>query len=431
MNEATPHSSPRTADTQADESLVQTSGSEDPPLDRTTAATKTSSGGAVPHYHRLQPPVRPQVALFESSEHKFLGDHTHLQFPAGAVKAGSRQLAAGRDKHLTYGQILALGGDFYGLPNEPISSSKDALRTFELAYWTLAEAPLAETNRILEIMEEEIKAVKAAREAGKPPSSVYDALGDTLSYEWNVATGGHFGIDPTGRYLALAAKNWDHFGSGAITSYKAGHQIAMVRAATIKSHPDPDRTNEQKLADLELAYAVNAFADHFLTDLFSAGHLRTPRKALYDRSLPIGAVGSLLARCMHDEDSKYGLTVHNSRGDTWTSFGDKRLLDDGDASNLTRVEEAVQISADEVWQAYENGRAPTKMGALELVPDLARVRDPKSRENFSPLFVYMDGAVQCRNSLADRSDYSWTTWWMPATTLAELKTLGWISHWIT
>lgn len=97
------------------------------------------------------------------------------------------------------------------------------------------------------------------------------------------------------------------------------------------------KTPEQTAAMLGTAYAYNAFADHFLTDLFASGHLRTSRLELREQcTLPVvgGLTGDLLARFMHDEDCPYGLTVHNARGDTRTGYGDKRLRDDPDVSLL-------------------------------------------------------------------------------------------------
>ena len=54
-------------------------------------------------------------------------------------------------------------------------------------------------------------------------------------------------------YAGLAQINWDHFGDDARTAYNAGHATAIQRAID---------------GDLEGAYALNAFADHFLQDSF-------------------------------------------------------------------------------------------------------------------------------------------------------------------
>ena len=158
-------------------------------------------------------------------------------------------------------------------------------------------------------------------------------MGDSLSKKWNVATGGGSAVTdwlPMGRYLNLAAENWDHFTGFAIIAYRAGHEIAMDKAAQIKG---AGVSAEEAEARLEEAYAINAFADHFLTDLFSAGHMRAPRRELYQQVMtPVpgfsGSLGSLLCRSMHDEDSRNGLKVWNKAGESWTAYGDKRLFDD-------------------------------------------------------------------------------------------------------
>ena len=54
-------------------------------------------------------------------------------------------------------------------------------------------------------------------------------------------------------YLGLARINWDHFGEDARAAYNAGHATAIQKAIS---------------GDLEGAYTLNAFADHFLEDSF-------------------------------------------------------------------------------------------------------------------------------------------------------------------
>ncbi|MGD8214013.1 hypothetical protein [Aestuariimicrobium sp. Y1814] len=79
-------------------------------------------------------------------------------------------------------------------------------------------------------MGEEVAAVERAIADGHQASDAYVLLGDTLSLKWNRITGGDdVGGLPykMGRYLALAAENWDHFAPFAVTAYKVGHQIAM------------------------------------------------------------------------------------------------------------------------------------------------------------------------------------------------------------
>lgn len=83
--------------------------------------------------------------------------------------------------------------------------------------------------------------------------------------------------------------------------------------------------------DLSLAYACNAFADHFLEGRLSSGHMRTPRRFLHG-----AAIGDLCAKYMHDEDSAIGLCVKDPAGHSWHALGDKCLLDKDDCENEHR-----------------------------------------------------------------------------------------------
>jgi hypothetical protein len=74
------------------------------------------------------------------------------------------------------------------------------------------------------------------------------------------------------RYRNLALENVSHFSGGgtALTTWQKLHRGAVLDALEAGKRGD-----SQALAG---AYAVNAFADHYLTDSFSAGHIRVPRE---------------------------------------------------------------------------------------------------------------------------------------------------------
>ncbi len=380
----------------------------------------------------------------ESAEHASIGDALQLKFASGTKSAAGLPLRA-HPTSLTYGQGIALGGDFFGVVGGPISTTDDHKAAFLAAYGSLA-TNWNQIATILDIMQIEIDAVEKAIADKRQPSTVYAGMGDSLSKKWNVATGGGSEVTdwlPMGRYLNLAAENWDHFTGFAIIAYRAGHEIAMDKAAQIKG---AGVSAEEAESRLEEAYAINAFADHFLTDLFSAGHMRAPRRELYQQVMtPIpgfsGSLGSLLCRSMHDEDSRNGLKVWNKAGESWTAFGDKRLFDDISKANQAMVFKASQASADDVWNAYEG--KPSAYTALNFTPDLKRVADVTTKENFSPLFKVVDGVAARRNDVANRQDYSWTKdWWgwstyaliyathdykhVTVSDLATGKKLGWL-----
>lgn len=362
----------------------------------------------------------PNPLEWEGGEHTYIGNQIELTIaPNQNVQAVNLPIDLGNGCKLTYGQILALGGDFYGLPDSPISDAPDPGACFLQAYGTLTAQGVAdEANAILTIMQTEIDAVNAAIKAGKPASSAYEALGDTLSAQWNRATGGGSILTPwfpMGRYLKLAATNWDHFSPWSSIVYKAGHFQAMTLAAEAGQTHDAGK--------LMQAYAMNAFADHFLSDMFSAGHMRTPRKQLYDACHP-SALGSLCSRYMHDEDCAQGLQVMNASKETWIAFGDKKYFDANNSENAKRCLQAVQVSATDIWLAYTGQAQPSQASALALVPDYQSLIDSRGGPNPPALFIWQDNSVQRRSNLSDRSTYAWTKVWLTAPTLFELSRLA-------
>jgi len=171
---------------------------------------------------------------------------------------------------VTYGQINGLAGDFYGT-YDPISDgfndTEQAIR-FVNAYNTLAAryaGQPAEAIEILGILKKEVDTVNNALAHHQDPSVAYNSLHNE-DWTFQKLTLFRSGIPS---YFGLARVNWDHFGADARTAYNAGHSKALDVAIT---------------GDLEKAYAMNAFADHFLEDSFSAGHLRTPRRYLHSSS---------------------------------------------------------------------------------------------------------------------------------------------------
>lgn len=384
----------------------------------------------VPRNTQRPPSDRVGIVMFEGGEHTAIGDSAFLYFSATSpgVPAYSVQLALPNSLQLTYGQIVSLGGDFYGIPDAPISDGAtpaDRITRFTNAYNSLATAPGAATEapQILQVMQTEINAVNQALNQGNSASSAYAALGDSLSEQWNRITGGGSFISPwvpMGRYLQLAAVNWDHFGTHAVLAYQAGHAAALAQALAARALP----AGQQRQA-LGYAYAMNAFADHFLSDLFSGGHIRTPRKELYDTVTPSDS-GSLLSRFMHDEDCLWGLNVTNTVGNVWRAYGDKRYFDTVDLANKTLVDVAVQESIDEVFAAFNTGAVPqpANYAALTRIPNLTNAADRTTAQasgNVSPLFTWDGSVVLRRNNVDDLNDYSWTSSWWAWSTLILMQ----------
>ncbi len=86
-----------------------------------------------------------------------------------------------------------------------------------------------------------------------------------------------------GEYFKLAANNFTHFSGGgtAHNEYQKYHLQALQMAFEAGRNNDPSLLKE--------AQTIEAFGHHFLTDMFSAGHVRTPRqdiKGWYAQKFP-------------------------------------------------------------------------------------------------------------------------------------------------
>ncbi|KAJ8488124.1 hypothetical protein ONZ51_g3730 [Trametes cubensis] len=355
----------------------------------------------------------------EYAEHGFIGDAINLTLAGGKkVPASDHKFKLTNGLVVTYGQINGLAGDFYGT-TKPISDGKDAQEQsarFIAAYNTLA-APRwrqpKEAQSILRVLQTEVDAVNKALHDHTNPSEAYNKLPDvSAKLQW-LTLARPFGIPS---YLSLALINWDHFGEHARIAYNAGHAAAMQVAIH---------------GDLELAYTLNAFADHFLEDSFSAGHLRTPRKALHGT---VNVAYDACAKYMHDEDCAIGLTVKNLAGESWTCYGDKRVLDKEDAENLRRCVAAIQASADEIYEAFVTKNAPSSSNykAWTIAPVLESARDPN--QTLSALFRCTDPEgkdLERRSLLKNRRLREYTTSWTAAQTVKDCISSGWWKYPIT
>jgi hypothetical protein len=361
----------------------------------------------------------------ESGEHTKMGDRLNLRNPnyESGISGEVFPLHLGNGLRLTYGQIIALSGDFYGIPERPISDGntpEEKRERFRQCFHSLAnkEESYKEATEILDIMRDEGQKVQNGG-----GSQAYGKIGTKINEKYNMATReGLFCLSPhplypPGRYLDLASHNWDHFGQHAVEAYKAGHSVALDHA--VYASRLSDKSGRQH--ELCIAYALSAFADHFLTDLFSAGHLRVPRKKLHDaraRNSDTDTIGlgevvvNLCAMAMHAEDSRLGLKVRNLRKDNWTAYGDKYYFDKENTRNREMAEDAVIASAGEVYKVFEKPESmpnPEQYEALRYIPVLEDFADHEDRSlgNHAPLYVVKNGVVLVRARLLERGCYEW------------------------
>ncbi|MCJ1437595.1 hypothetical protein MMC27_006982 [Xylographa pallens] len=345
---------------------------------------------------------------FEFGEHHKLGDALTLRWNNGkSYLAYEKPFTLPNGLEVTYGQINGLGGDFYGTAY-PISDGvgiDEQVRRFLAAWEWLAIDKTrnpGEAEKLLGVLQLEVNAINQALNTKVDPSVLYSGLPDqTLAFEEITITRP---LDVPG-YLGLARINYDHFGADAHTAYIAGHTAAMNVAQGGKPE------------DLPLAYAMNAHADHFLEDSFSAGHMRTPRRILHN----LLGDADICAKFMHDEDNAIGLQVKNSFGTTWTAYGDKRLLDKVDADNAKQCLLALQVSADEIFEAWQSEKSPapdTTYMALRYAPDLTSAQGPQA---LAPLFL-PDG--KRRSSVWDRRTHEFTDLYTFPSTIVAVEVGG-------
>jgi hypothetical protein len=109
---------------------------------------------------------------------------------------------------------------------------------------------------------------------------------------------------------------------------------------------------------------------------------------------------------MHDEDCAIGLSVQNTKGETWTIYGDKRVLDVEDSENKTRCLAAVQASADEIYDAWKTKQKPATYKAWSHAPTL---ESAAAHQVLAPLFRVNNQILERRKTIKDRRDWTFIT----------------------
>lgn len=199
---------------------------------------------------------------------------------------------------LTYGEVVALVGDFY------------------VNFPTLSKASLQEVYELIPLIRD-----------------------DKTSTHTFQNTTGH-------RYLALAEENHQHFrlaksGENNLDMWAHFHEKAIQAARQAKP-------NE--------AWGISAAAAHFLTDAFSGGHLRVPRFFLMQVKLLKLHIGQVLSKILHDLDNQHGVMVINQRGDTaWLAYGDGLLSRFDNYTNREKMREVLRLCLAAVSEALQQG----------------------------------------------------------------------------
>ncbi|MGB9279106.1 MAG: hypothetical protein WCB57_03310 [Pseudonocardiaceae bacterium] len=339
----------------------------------------------------------------KSAEHRAVGEAA----TAGAVVDVGGDSAEQRCV-LGYGDVVALSGDFFAGPDP----SDDLFR--------LAAIP-GEQGTQLGTRDEIICALKVMAVDGGVVDARFEPGGQFSNYQFTAAAAAtEVERRVRDRFLTLATANGDHFVTpgrlgtaadrngpksprfdSAVAAYRHLHEVAIDEACRLgRCGGDESR-----------AMAREAAAQHYLTDAFAAGHLRTPvtairgfwhhrypqfwqslqRKVATDtaaalrelsrpaRILPDGFVydhvhaavqartrgfppitfGDLLARVFHDWDNSHGLTLEGGG----VLFGDG-LLEQGVGKDL--VVAAVRTGIDDIEVAYRLGASGSRLQGKAL-----------------------------------------------------------------
>ncbi|MGH2941604.1 MAG: OmpA family protein, partial [Solirubrobacteraceae bacterium] len=173
-------------------------------------------------------PARARLARFEGPEHRRLGDST-----GATVDLGDGVV-------LSWGQVVAIAGDEFG-----------SVEDLQLAAGTAAGRA-----RILAALQQ-------------------DRTDDPSSVPWSGEPSDAVKAEQHDTFIKLAADNAVHFAEGgALAAWQSHHQRAIVAAV--------DAGLARNRPGLQQAYLTEAFGEHFLTDMYSAGHMRTPRRAILE-----------------------------------------------------------------------------------------------------------------------------------------------------
>jgi hypothetical protein len=347
----------------------------------------------------------------KSAEHRAVG-----QAAAGGALVQVGGNSAEESLVLGYGDVVALSGDFF--TNHPcgVHSGEDSQEQGEgLAADDLFELATIPGRRGTQLgtQDEIICALKVIAVDGAFVDPRFEPGGEFSNFRFT-ATAAVTEVERRvrDRFLVLAAANGDHFVTpgppdtahdhscpscppnsrfnSAVIAYRRLHERALDEACRLG----------RCQGELSRAMAREAAAQHYLTDAFAAGHLRTPVTAirrfwhcryprfwqslqhkvaadtaaalreltrparilpqdvLYDHALtaveartrrfPPISLGDLLARVFHDWDDSHGLTVEGGG----TLFGDGHL-EQGIGKQLAVA--AARAGIDDIEVAYQLG----------------------------------------------------------------------------
>ena len=326
--------------------------------------------------------VQPQVCVaFNYKEHKSIGEEAFRQFlyTSGdsskinffrqylgwarknprlqSIEIFPAELSSTYHKEITYGDLNALSADHSINPFEEFTGLLSGQSITE----AIVQAQTRGSNDFeLELID--------------PRYAIIAILDKSHFYKFGLATFRDQLLEAN--YGLLDTLRKDFFGhfeevfldlrrTNAIAKYAILHCLALECAGDAGSIPGfLPRDITQRAFLFKLAILFNAFADHFLQDSFSAGHL------MVDRSY----WAFLDDKGKHDYYCRVGLDVQNENGDHWKTYGDGYL----DSMTRTHAVSACKASLGDVWAEYDsvfNGSNPFAAQLMGAGNDNPRIVD--------------------------------------------------------
>lgn len=181
-----------------------------------------------------------RIDRWETPEHVDIGNVT------------GRQIDLGQGLVLSQGEMVALAGDYYGSFNE-----------------IMGELNSREGRARLRVLIQD----KLGRDAGAigPAGESFSPAELATARAQNEA-----------RFRDLALENFSHFVEGG----RARGEWLRLHTEAIADAVNAGVSHDAPL--LQRAFAKEAFGQHFLTDAFSAGHMRVPRNAIVEHYTAVG-----------------------------------------------------------------------------------------------------------------------------------------------
>lgn len=350
---------------------------------------------------------------FEAAEHQDAGDLIYLHDINGnKYLAKNYLLPMPNQLQISFGSEIALAGDHFGVPSEPIAFGRNPgyqkIR-FLNAYESLANNPKAvdRAKKIIEMTAFERSELEKGIKEGKSPHDIYEKI-SPLSTLISLLVDHEKLFDVF--YIELALTDFDHFTPENEIAFATGYRVALATAQdAYYEWRNSDDVAAEKL--LKQAYAQLGFAAHFLTDRYAAGHMRTPRLALHNQ---FGFPGDVLSSFQHKEENNFGLEVADAQGHVWHAYGDAWYFEEVNKTHRQHIQDSMQKLADSIYFVAK-GKSP-----IVNPDDLSSILVTPIANNISPMFKVENNRVFRRKDLTNPQgkEYlsDWNSWW----TLAAL-----------